>query len=288
MSLWSRERIRVVLCPRQVALVRIGRNRSSRVLEQRVVCSPPPDPGQAAWQPPLAALEAVLPEFAGRGADAVVVLSNHFARYALTAAKRSVSTTEEERALIRHQFARIYGSCAEQWTYALNGAQQPDEARVACAIDQGLGDSLRAVFEPGRIRLRSIQPYLMAAFNPLRQRLADNAWLALVEPGMLCLARFERGRWQSLKTVRIGDDWLRDLSVQLEREEFLAGCEISDQSGRDPVFVLAPGHPEPDAGQIEQYAIRMLRDHAVRLLRPTVSAEGAVSTEPSYAMALVG
>lgn len=288
MSRWWCNKVRIVLHPRQLALVRLRSNGSHRVTDQRIICCDKPAPGQFAWHRALDALEAVLPDFADRPADTDVVLSNHFVRYTLIPFAQEVVTAGEEQAFVRHHFERIFGAQAEGWQVSISGAERPREPRVACAVDRELCEALRSVLQPTRLKLRSIQPYLMAAFNPLRRRITSSAWLAVVEPGHLCLVRFLDKRWHTIKSLRTGDDWLRDLALQLEREEFLLGRAADDPDPRDAVFVFAPGYPEPDPQRVRQHASSLLQDHTMRLLWPSPAGDGTTIDEPSYAMALVG
>jgi hypothetical protein len=277
--LW-RDQIRIVLSPRQVALVRYARGWTPRVAETCLVSCIPGRADDAPWRSALAALDAVLPQFGSHTADVVVVVSNHFVRYALVTHADQARSTAEEQALARHSFERTYGAAATRWAFCLNNNPGGDGSQIAGAVDQDLLTSLRSLLRPTRLRLRSIQPGLMTAFNQWRRDMGDSAWFALVEHGRLCLARFQHDRWQSLRSVRTGDDWFRDLSVQLDRGNLLSDLGATGSDSRIPVFVFAPGCAEPTPQQAEERAIRLLH----RAPRPG-EAEPA---DAAYAMALIG
>ena len=280
--LW-REQIRIVLCPEQVALVRLTRGWAPRIGEKRVVACDAAKPGEAPWRRALAALETALPEFGGRTADAVVILSNHFVRYALVTDSNQIGTADEEQALVRHSFAKIYGAAADHWALRLNDADGGYGLRVASAVDQDLQESLRALFQPTKLKLRSIQPYLMAAFNHWRHRFNDSAWFALVEQGRLCLAKIHHNQWHYIKAIKISDDWFRDVAVQLDRERLLSSCDAANTTNAEtkmPVFLFAPGCAKPDPARAEELSFRLLRSAL-----PSGDAETA---EAPYAMALIG
>ena len=255
--LW-RDQVRIVLAPQRVALVRLARGLRPRPTATRVVACPDAAPGDAPWRRALAALESALPEFGERPANAVVILSNHFVRYALVPNSEQIGTAAEEQALMRHSFARVYGDAVERWALRLSDADGAG-LRVASAIDQELRESLRALLAATRLKLGSIQPGLMTAFNQWRRRVAGSAWLAVVEPGRLCLARLQDKRWQSLKALAIGDDWFGDLAVQLDRESLLTGPAAADVTAPVPVLVYAPGCSEPSPTQLEARSMQLLR-----------------------------
>lgn len=280
MSLLSRDQIRIVLCPHQVGLVRLARGWSSRVTGKCVVTADAATPGEAPWRAPLAALDRALPEFSSRKADVAVVLSNHFARYTLVAHTDQISTADEEQALVRHSFARIHGTATDRWAMRLSRTVGGNGPQLATAVDQDLLDSLRALFPSASLRLRSIQPCLTAAFNQWRRRFKNSAWFAVVEPGRLCLAGFQNDQWHSVNSIKIGDDWFRDLVIHLERGRLLSAIDAADTAARVPVFVFAPGCPEPMPAQAEQ--------HSLELLRPSPASGDAETADAPYAMALVG
>jgi len=61
----------------------------------------------------------------------------------------------------------------------------------------GIAGSHQESIKPSKLHLRSIQPYLMAAFNHLRKHFKDaSAWFLLAEQGKLCISLFDRGEWQ--------------------------------------------------------------------------------------------
>lgn len=288
MSLLWPEQIRIVLHPTQVALLRLANGRSRRILTKQIVSCIPGLNGTPPWRSALHALEAALPEFCTKKAEATVVLSNHFVRYALISHSDQVTTAEEEQALIQHHFTRIYGTASAHWHLSISSAARPDWPRLACAVDQELIEALRALFPSRKPVLRSIQPYLMAAFNQYRNRFPASTWLALVEDGVLCLARLEDKQWRVIKCIKIGDDWRRDLAIQLEREKFISGRETTDTASTVPVLVFAPEYPEPIDVTPAQSTEQSFQEFPVSILDPALWPEPAKPEEPVQAMALVG
>lgn len=226
MSPWSHSELRAVVCPGQVALFLLERKltwrgRHRTVHGPHVVSCDKPEEGAPPWRAPLLALEAVLPGFADGKTTATAVLSNQFLHYTMVPWRAELADGEEELSFTRHCFTKVYGNDAQQWELRLN-PEAPDVPRLASAVDAELLNAMRGVFGTAGIPLRSIQPHLMAVYNDFRGDLRKrNAWFALLEPGNLCLALLNGGRWMRVRSLRIGREWLEELPQILERESYL-------------------------------------------------------------------
>lgn len=234
MSLSLREELSVVLAPEQLLLLRSARvltrrGLARRVLQQTVVsCTP----GYGA----LAALPAELSGLAGSTSSATVILSNHFMHYALLPWNGALKNAEEESVVARHHFRQLYGAAADAWELRLSAGRAGD-ALLASAVEGDLLTGLRQVFAEAGMRLRSIQPSLMAVCNGCRDTLRDcSAWLVLHESGSLCLGLLQQGRWASIRTMRAAPDWQQSLPLLLERESYL----IEQEAQTERVLVWAP------------------------------------------------
>jgi hypothetical protein len=217
--------LRVVFSPDQVTLLQVQRTLTWRGLRRTThdVYSVPCDSanGPQPWRAALLELETALPGYADGKTAATVILSNHFLRYALVPWRAGLADAEEELSSARHCFAKVYGKAAQQWDLRLS-QEAPGMPRLASAVDTDLLDSLRGVFDGAGIPLRSIQPHLMAAINGVRGRLRHSAWFALLEPGNLCLALLQQGRWSRVRSLRTDRAWREELPMILEREAVLA------------------------------------------------------------------
>lgn len=159
-----------------------------------------PAAGAGSWQGALAALRSLpLP---GRCA-LTLVLSNHFARYALVPWSSALSSPEEEDAYVRHHFARIHGERAKAWALRWEAA---GSLRLASAIDNELLKSITSCFpRGGKARLACVQPHLVAAYNRCRSAIpASGAWLAVTERDRACVALHARGRFCAVENARGG------------------------------------------------------------------------------------
>ena len=179
MSLLWRDRVLIGLEPRAVHAVRL------KTHEKRSASGAWPD-----------ALKEVLAGWTR--AEATVVASNRLVRYVVVPRTAGVSGEAEETALARHHFTRVYGERARDWD-----VRYSRESGLASAIDAELVEGLRKA-----LKLRSLQPYLMAAFNRLRSKVpAAGAWIVLPEAEATCVALYAKGAWAGVSVSRsAGED----------------------------------------------------------------------------------
>jgi hypothetical protein len=233
--------LQVELAPDQVNLASTERRLTLRGMRTMVWNEwlPPAaaGPDAAPWRGAVQALETALADPAGRPARARVILSSRLVRYVLVPWSDAIGDAEEETAFARHCFERVYGEASAQWELRVS-EERDGMPRLASAVDAALPGALREVFAAAGMWLDSIQPNLMAVCNDYRRRLKGrHAWLALLEPGSLCLALLHRGRWERVRSMRIGPGWRVELAQILEREAYLADPEAA---ARD-VFLWASG-----------------------------------------------
>lgn len=200
MSLLSRDELRVGVCPDRLVVT----GKASREI--------------VAADDPIAALRKLAGERA-----MTVILSSHFARYCLLSST-ALKTEGDWLAYARHMLAATYGSEAGSWEIRVSRTDARD-VRIACAIDAAVAAQVKTI--PG---LRSVQPYLMAAFNARKKPLGDaSAWFVLHERGRLTIALLESRRWRALRVRQAAEDWQSRLADLLDREAAIAGVSPCDQ-----------------------------------------------------------
>jgi hypothetical protein len=203
--------------------------------------------GPAQWDGAVEALKKRLHALKAERLRVTVVLSNRLVRYALVPFDAALSGPDEELALARFHFTRIYGERAKSWDLRLSAAA-PGRPRIASGVDEGLVKAIGTCFPVGgRPRLVSVQPYLMAAFNQWRRGIAgDSAWLVLLERSRACFALASRGGWQSVQSLRLQDP--QEVFELLEREALRAGGKPSRTA------MIFGGRPAAGAGWQVGYA----------------------------------
>lgn len=279
MSLSLRDELRVVLLPDQVLLVRLGRKltfhgMAYRVLEKKSLPCAADTGSDDLWSAAIDALEKELPGLAQNTACATVILSNHFMRYAMIPWSEALSNEAEELAYAKHCFNQIYGSAAETWELRLS-QDSAGAPQLASAVDIRLMEALRAMFAKANVTLKSVQPYLMTAYNNCRNSLQkQDAWFVLYEAGNLCITLLQQGRCRNVRMLKTGSDWRDTLPMILEREALLADLEAET----DKVFLWSPEQKVTALQESGRWKINGLRPR----IRPGFMPE----YEGRYAMAL--
>jgi len=213
--LW-RNRLRISLAADRLVL-RANKSRTSAVPVQI-------SPNGPEWRAAVDALPGVLASF--RNHDVSLVLADQLVRYALLAWNAALKTEEQWLALARHRLAAVHGAAAADWDAKLTETA-PAGPRLACAVDRALLGELAAVFTAANVRLVSVQPFLVAAFNRIRRTIGNGScWLVVEEPGRLTLAFIRRGVWLAVRSRRADQGWRAALPDLIERESaFLALSE---------------------------------------------------------------
>jgi hypothetical protein len=215
-SLLWRNHLRISLAAERLVL-RANRARTSTIAVQA-------QPSAVEWRAAVEAIPGVLASH--RNHEVSIVLADQFVRYALLPWNAALKTPAQWLALARHRLAAVHGAAAADWDVKLTetAASGP---RLACAVDRALVEAIAAVFTAANVRLVSVQPFLVAAFNRIRRTVGHGScWLVVEEPGRLTLAFIQRGVWIAVRSRRADRGWRMALPEILERESaFLALSE---------------------------------------------------------------
>jgi hypothetical protein len=231
-----RDRLLVSLAPGAVALARAARGLRPCIDSKHVIeCDPAF--GAEPWQGAADTLAKAIEPIRDERVDVTVVLSNHFARYAVVPSDTAITSLDEELALARFHFTKIYGERARNWDVR-TGNGRHGAPRIASAVDAALIQAVRACFPGnGKARLVSVQPYLMSAFNLWRDTMAkEDAWLLLVEPQRACLALIADGAWSTVQASNGEFPAPEDWALLLDRQQLRTGAASASRT----VLVHAP------------------------------------------------
>jgi hypothetical protein len=217
--LW-RNHLRISLCADRLVLATYDRGLRGGKAKPRVVPLQPLADGEE-WRPALEALPQVLAGLHNH--DVSVVVADQFVRYTLLPWNAALKNETQWLALARHRLAAVHGPAAAEWEVRLTDTA-PSGPRLACAVDRALVSETAAKFSAAKARLVSLQPFLVAAFNRIRNTIGGGScWLVVEEPGRLTLAFIQRGTWIAVRSRRVQAGWRTALPELIERESaFLA------------------------------------------------------------------
>ncbi|WP_397448561.1 hypothetical protein [Pseudomonas sp. NA-150] len=236
MSLLSRDRYIAVLGASGVGL---GQRRGS---ETRWLGSVGfIDEGFLAWSVALETLDRLLAEYASKRADVCVLVSGHFSRYCLVPWSEQIGSPDELLGFAQLCFEDLYGVPSQPWKIVLS-AEAGGLDRIATALPEDLLVRLTSLISARGLRLSSVQPYLMAAYNRFERSLGNNDFLFVVaEPVRSVLLLAREGRWSSIRSVG-GSDSDAALTALIGRER-----ELQASSSERPlnVYLHAPARMEP-------------------------------------------
>jgi hypothetical protein len=236
--------VTVFFGPGHVHLTRYGRGWKPRPeIGLALACG---EANGTAWQPALETLARGLDNLKWQGADAWVTVSNHFVRYALVPSAGKLRGEGERAAAARHALRAAYGEHADRWRVVL-GDGGASGAAVAAGIEPDLVDGIATTLAGANLRPAAIEPYLATAFNRCRRSIDGRpGWLAVAEPGRVCVAYLDQGGWRRLRIERVRGRLGDELASVLERSRLADGEDVG--AGRvllvsrdEPQVTLAPG-----------------------------------------------
>lgn len=253
LPLWRSE-MRIVLCPDKVILLGVSKGLRRKMTYQTILpCFPMP--GAPAWQPALNAIEHWLDVTDWRRSSAMVILSNHFVRYALMPFSDEVANAVEELTLAQIMMEDTYGEIAKQWRLRITGGEY-GEPRLIAAMDTALLDAITEITTRTDIRLTSIKPYFMSAFNGFREQMLENdGMFALVESGRIVLAIFKNKQLSGVRHMQLNDALNEQLPDLLLREISLNGLEPNEL----PVYLHVAEKPDFNLPSDSGLSIQVLR-----------------------------
>lgn len=246
--LW-RDQLLIALSPDRVDLVRLGKGLRRRVTAK---LSEPCEAGPG-WQPAIAAMNKLLAKQGN--ADVGVVLSSRFAHYVIVPWSDAVSGTEELGMLAQHRCSQVYGTLAADWEVRVS-PNKFGTPMLACGVERALLGALRQTCAGAGLRLVSVQPLLMAAFNRWSGSVNDNGgWFGIAEGGRITLALAHGGGWHAVQSRQIGGALEDTLPAMLEQEQLLADLADIPRTA----WIFAPEQPNLAVSGGGKWSVRVLK-----------------------------
>jgi hypothetical protein len=161
-------------------------------------------------------------------------------RYLLLPWNPELVTAQEQLAFARARFLQVFGEAAQGWMLKLSYAR-PGAPSVACALERPLLEVVIALIAGSPLRLRSLQPSLMAVCNERDRLPVGDAWIAIAESGRLLLGALRAGAWVSLRSRPLNGHAVV-LAEIIEQEALLLGIE----PGNEKIYLHRSGEVQLD------------------------------------------
>lgn len=238
--LW-RDEVAIYLARHKVVLVRRARGLRQRVVASTELAVSPGAGGDIG--PLMERLADALTEPRWQDANAQVVIADPFwSRYAIVPWPATRLDAAGRLTHARYVLADSYGDAVADWAVTLSDTP-PGQSYVACAMPATIRSALDDALAPARLKLISLQPKLIVAFNAWRHRLpTDDAWFASMDEESLSAVHLRNGGWDRVHLARLSSDF----RVELQRLEAFGRLTRAAGAPR-PMFVEAPAWMRPGA-----------------------------------------
>lgn len=239
MSLLSLNQLFAVLGTDSVAVVSRTRGLRKRIVDQKQVHFPQQvDDSKAEasiWQRAITQLDALMITMKVKPKSQLhITLASDFVRYLALPPQQIYMNVAEKLAYATAAYREIYGSAVDDWELSLQDTPARETAIVA-AIDRKLLEALKQIALKHQVKLNSVKPYLMSAYNSLVKQIgASNGYLVIVEFKRLLLINLLQGKCVNVRTFHLGSDWQAELKSLMVRESILSDLK------KQEVLVYAP------------------------------------------------
>jgi hypothetical protein len=230
--LW-RDEVGIFVGPSKIVLARMRRGiRPKCIAEQGI---PVAESADGDWSPALDTLGEQLDNEMWQDANLRVVVSDHWARFAVVPWSPELSKDAERITHAKMILTSTYGEMIDQWTTCLSDSP-PNSPAIVSAIPTELLDQLEQIVATRKLRIVSLQPHLIVSYNSWREYLPDaTAWFASIDDGSLSAMHLTNGRCDKIRSVRISDDW----TVEIRRIQTM-GRLAQNRTAEGRVYVDAP------------------------------------------------
>ena len=192
------------------------------------------------WQQAIAQLEKILIAMQIKPSTRLnITLASEFVRYLSLPPLQIRMNAAEKLAYVTAAFQDVYGEVVNDWEIKCHDAPA-NETILAAAIDKKLLAELNQITLKHQLILNSVQPYLIRAFNTLASQIGHaSGYLVIVESKRLLLVNLRDGKYQSLRTYVVGDNWQSELKNIMLREALFGNFDKQEMDKQE-ILVYAP------------------------------------------------
>lgn len=248
----SSTKILVGLSANSLALIKQSGVLQKRIIDQQHTLLASTNDAQI-WQRAINALDSLLATMQVKPNDEIhIVLASNLVRYLALPTQQILMNSSEKLAYSIAAYREVYGSVVDEWKIQLDDAP-PHQATIVAAIDKNLLVALTQVSLKYQLKLISISPYLMSAFNFLASQIGKaSGYLVIVESERLLLISLHKGQCENLKAFAVDVDWQIELNRLLLREALL-----QENNYRD-VLVYAPAQKNIVLNEVKGWKVKRI------------------------------
>jgi hypothetical protein len=238
-SLLSVNQLLAVLGTDSVAIVNRVRGLRGHIVDQKQANFPQlldDSNGETViWQRAIIQLDSLISSMKVKPkAQLNITLASDFVRYLALPPQQIYMNFEEKLAYANAAFREIYGSVVDDWEVRLQDTPAQDTTIIA-AIDKKLLEALNQTALKHQLKLITVKPYLMSAYNCLTKQIGSSSgYLVVVEFKRLLLINLLQGKCMNVRMFNLGSDWQSELKSLMVRESVL------NDNIKQAVLVYAP------------------------------------------------
>lgn len=257
MSLLSVNQLLVVLGKDSVAIVNRTRGLRTRIVDQKQVHFPQLveelNTQTVIWERAISQLDILLSTMKVKAKSQLnITLASEFVRYLALPPQQMYMNLSEKIAYATAAYKEIYGSVVDDWEVRLQDTPAQDTAIVA-AIDKKLLEALNQIALKHQLKLTTVKPYLMSAYNGLAKQIGgSNGYLVIVEFKRLLLINLLQGKCVNVRMFKLNSDWQSELKSLMVRESVL------NDHKKQEVLVYAPVQKNIVINTIEGWKLKRI------------------------------
>ncbi len=257
MSLLSVNQLLVVLGTDSVAAVSRTLGLRRRIVDQKHAHFPQRDDEVNSeaiiWQRATHHLDALLDSMKVKSKSQLnITLASDFVRYLVLPPQSIYMNAAEKLAYAIAAYREIYGSVVDGWEVRLQDTPA-HAATIAAAIDRKLLEALSQLALKYQLKLITVKPYLMSAYNCLKKQIEKSSgYLVIVEFKRLLLINLQDGQCSNVRMFSLGSDWQSELKSLMMRESVLS------ENKKLEILVYAPVQKNIPINSIEGWQVKRI------------------------------
>ncbi len=150
-----------------------------------------------------------------------LTLASDLVRYIILPGHEIAMSSDEKLGYALASFREIYGAAADSWKISIDDTA-PTEPALACAIDMSMYEAIIELEQKYKLKLKTVQPYLMTTFNKLFSSIKKaSASFVIIEPTRMATLFLQNGICQQVYIEKFTNDWQAGLEETLSRYQLL-------------------------------------------------------------------